>query len=103
MFRPKHTALLAGVVTTMALGGAGRCDRRRRRQLDQQVVGRDHDSHDDHTVELIALRSRQQRHLTSDRPPAPTSGAGGCQPLPALRHHLDGDLVELDAGATATT
>jgi hypothetical protein len=23
VFRPKHTALLAGVVTTMALGGAG--------------------------------------------------------------------------------
>ena len=23
MFRPKHTALLAGVVTTMALGGTG--------------------------------------------------------------------------------
>jgi hypothetical protein len=93
--------------------GARRCGsrhRRERRQLELHLVGRGYDSHDhsndDDPFELVTLRSQQRelvRHVTAvDR--RRLVGAGGRpRPWHPLGHHLDGDLVEVDAGPRTAT
>ena len=101
MFRPKHTALLAGVVTTLALGGAGVAIAAGGGNSTSKSSGA--------TTTATTTTQSSSSHCDHDNnstwraaePPTPNLGAGGCL-TSSLRHHLDGDLVELEARPCST-